>query len=225
MTKTGQTPKTGSSCRDVAVTCTTLRMLHTPLWKHCKAEIYQSFFGTVQIPWSSTSSVSSSSPPSHADLFTMRAILLEYIPGHTIRQVAQKVPQHAWQDVCNQAICIVDSCSDFGVLNKDVRLDNFIVTRTSPARRGTEPEKKKQQQQDTETNPEIYKVYMIDFAQCRLRRPGKTDHDWGRAKWIQDEEGAIGTVLRHRLQQDTGVQLEYEPSLRLLQWAPAEDDD
>lgn len=37
---------------------------------------------------------------------------------------------------------------------------------------------------------------MIDFAQCRLRREDEDDELWKQAKWSEDEEGAVGYVLK-----------------------------
>ena len=39
-------------------------------------------------------------------------------------------------------------------------------------------------------------VVMIDFAQCRLRREDEDDELWKQAKWSEDEEGAVGYVLK-----------------------------
>ncbi|KAK7413653.1 hypothetical protein QQX98_007435 [Neonectria punicea] len=107
----------------------------------------------------------------------------------------------SWQDIVDQAIRIVHVLGDNNILNADVRPDSFVVV----------PE------------DQAYRVFMIDFGQCRLRRDDESDAEWGRAKWIQDEEGAVGAVMRSRLKK-VGFELRFEPSWRYLAWAPGEDD-
>ena len=57
-----------------------------------------------------------------------------------------------------------------------------------------------------------YEVFMIDFALSRLRESGETDYEWRRAKWSQDEEGAIGYVMKNRLKGG----IKYKPSHRYI---------
>ena len=64
---------------------------------------------------------------------------------------------------------------------------------------------------------------MIDFAQCRFRGEDESDLKWGRAKWSQDEEGAIGAVMKARLKK-FGFNLKYKRSMRYLEWAEREGD-
>ncbi|KAG9121969.1 hypothetical protein FRC07_001835 [Ceratobasidium sp. 392] len=91
-------------------------------------------------------------------------VLLEAIPGITLEDVdPRSIDVSA---VLNSALRIVDTCGDLGVLNRDVRLGNFIVKPDSS-------------------------VVMIDFAQTRFRRADKNDLDWKRAKWSEDEEGSL----------------------------------
>ncbi|TGO45749.1 hypothetical protein BCON_0368g00010 [Botryotinia convoluta] len=73
-----------------------------------------------------------------------------------------------------------------------------------------------------------YRVIMLDFAQCTFREPEETDKQWGRKKWNQDEEGAIGLVMRHRLKK-LDYNFPFEHSNHFLEWAetefPSEDED
>jgi hypothetical protein len=62
---------------------------------------------------------------------------------------------------------------------------------------------------------------MIDLAECRFREDGESDFSWGRAKHRQDEEGAVGFVMKNRLK-EVGFELEYKPSGRFLRWAESE---
>lgn len=134
--------------------------------------------------------------------FLIKGILLEYIPGFSLSDLSSKpsAPPEAYQGIVDQGIRIVHALSDRNVLNKDVRPDNFIV-----------------QEQDMK-----FRVVMVDFGQSRLRREDESDFDWGRAKWQQDEEGAVGLVMRHRLKKAAGIEISYVPSYRYLEYAERE---
>jgi hypothetical protein len=101
---------------------------------------------------------------------------------------------------------------DNDILNTDVRPNNFIV---SSRRDGMEPE--------GVGEGGGYQVFMLDFGQSRVRREDQSDFDWGRAKWRQDEEGAAGLVMQHRLRK-LGAAINYEPSLRYVEFAECEED-
>ncbi|KAF9772125.1 hypothetical protein IL306_010183 [Fusarium sp. DS 682] len=135
------------------------------------------------------------------ELYKQKGILLQYLHGFSLSTMVQNAPKASWQRIVDQAIQIVHVLSDHDILNADVRPDNFIIV----------PE-------DDE-----YKVFMIDFGQCRFRRQDESDLEWGRAKWTQDEEGAVGAVMASRLKK-VGFDLHFEPSYRYLAWAPGEDD-
>ena len=140
---------------------------------------------------------------STSKFYSIKGILLEHIPGFTLAQLTDKAPREFWQKICNEAVRLVQICNDQNILNKDIRTSNFIVSLSS-AKDGN-------------------RVVLIDFAQCRLRGPNESDSQWGRAKWIQDEEGAIGLVMKSRLHK-VGFELEFNSSLRYLDWAPGEND-
>ncbi|CAH0057898.1 unnamed protein product [Clonostachys solani] len=131
------------------------------------------------------------------ELYQLKGILLQYLSGFSLSSMIQNTPRSSWQGIVDQAIQIVHVLGDNDILNTDVRPDNFVVVPKDQA----------------------YRVFMIDFGQCRLRRKDESDAEWGRAKWTQDEEGAVGAVMRTRLSQ-----LQYEPSWRYLPWAPGEND-
>ncbi|KAG8739448.1 hypothetical protein FRC10_005621 [Ceratobasidium sp. 414] len=97
----------------------------------------------------------------------VRGVLLEVIPGINLDSIQ---PQSVDLDaLIFGAMRIVDLCGDMGVLNKDVRLGNFIVKPDGS-------------------------VVMIDFALARLRSMEEDDLAWKRAKWGEDEEGCIGYI-------------------------------
>ena len=127
--------------------------------------------------------------------------MLEYLPGFNLSRLAEMAPRNTWQDVCDEAIRIVHTYSSYGVLNRDVRPENFIVGDTHP-----------------------HRVVLIDLARCQLRSQQESDAAWDRRKWRQDEEAAIGLVMKLKLAQEANFELEYEPSLKYLEWAPGEDD-
>ncbi|CAO2649274.1 Nn.00g066590.m01.CDS01 [Neocucurbitaria sp. VM-36] len=137
------------------------------------------------------------------ELFRPKGILIELIEGFTLAGLNQHIaPKSSWQSIIDQAIQIVNLLSDHDILNEDVRASNILV---SPRSNG------------------LYRVCMIDFAQCRLRERDESDLDWGRAKWRQDEEGAVGLVMKTRLAKK-GFKLDYTPSMRYLDWAAREGD-
>jgi len=135
------------------------------------------------------------------ELYRPKGVLLQYLPGFSLTTLADNAPKESWQGIVDQAIQIVHILDDHGILNADVRPDNFIIV----------------------PKDDEYQVFMIDFGQCRFRREDESDEQWGRAKWIQDEEGAVGYVMRMMLRK-VGFELRYEPSNRYLPWAPGEDD-
>ncbi|KXX73193.1 Casein kinase I RAG8 [Madurella mycetomatis] len=139
--------------------------------------------------------------------FQIKGILLQYIPGFSLRDLGTKAPPGSWQEIVDQAVEIARSLGDHDVLNKDVRPDNFIVSHRA----------------SNGNSPEGFKVFMIDFGQSRVRRDDESDFDWGRAKWRQDEEGAVGLVMQHRLR-NLGA-ISYTPSARYLEFAEGEDEE
>ncbi|KAG8742315.1 hypothetical protein FRC10_001674 [Ceratobasidium sp. 414] len=99
----------------------------------------------------------------------VRGVLLEFVPGISLDNIDPASPD--LDTVLRDAIRIVHTYGDLGVLNTDVRLGNFIV----------KPDRS---------------VVMVDFAQSRLRREDETDLEWKREKWTEDEEGGIGFAAK-----------------------------
>ncbi|KAF5019283.1 hypothetical protein F66182_8715 [Fusarium sp. NRRL 66182] len=128
------------------------------------------------------------------ELFKQQGILLQYLAGFSLSTLVDNAPETSWQAIVDQAIEIVHVLGDHGILNADVRPDNFIVV----------------------PKDDSYQVFMIDFGQCRFRRENESDAEWGRAKWRQDEEGAVdragkfgsyGIALDFNLPQEIGVKV------------------
>lgn len=108
-------------------------------------------------------------------------ILLEYIEGFPLTDIADHTPRECWQSICEEAIQILHRMGDHGILNEDVKTRSFIVKKDTRAE-------------------SRYKVVMIDFALCNFRKDYADNVDWSEAKAIQDEEGAVGLIMQDRLE-------------------------
>lgn len=105
--------------------------------------------------------------------------MIEFIEGYSLSDLAKYEPQSAWQSICDEAIRIVNLIGDHQILNEDVKPHNTLI-----------------QKQATLSKHEVFN---IDFAQCRFRGDYESEADWKHEKWRQDEEGAIGYVMAHKL--------------------------
>lgn len=101
---------------------------------------------------------------------SVQGILLEFVPGVNLCSIDPS--QANLGNLVPGAIHIFSVCGDMGVLNKDVRMENFIVKFDGSG------------------------LAMVDFAQSRLRGDSETDEEWRRAKMDQDEESAIGYMAQ-----------------------------
>lgn len=121
----------------------------------------------------------SNGPEPEGEYLDCPAILLEVIHGFTLEDIAENAPREVWQEVCDEAIRIVNDIGDHGIRNEDVQPRNFIVHKDERTGR--------------------FRPIMIDFARCVLRSEGEDDNVWGYWKATQDEEGAIGRVMGKKL--------------------------
>ena len=124
--------------------------------------------------------------------FEVRGILLELITGYSLADLAKYAHQSLWQRICDEAIHTVNLISDHGILNEDVKPRNVLIR--------------------THDKDSEYEIVIIDFAQCRFREMNQSEAVWKHEKSRQDEEGAIGFVMAHKLK---GA-FEYRPSYRFL---------
>jgi hypothetical protein len=131
----------------------------------------------------------------HQKYFDICGILLERINGFRLSELTENAPKCHWQSICDAAVSIVNAVSDCGILNKDVRPDNFMV-RKIPANTGT-----------------VYKPIMLDFALSRMRGSEESSAEWQEAKRSEDEEGGIGAVMQNKLSKK-GSGYIYQPSFR-----------
>lgn len=126
--------------------------------------------------------LSSSSSCSFSPGFRCPGILLEFIPGFSLADMADHAPKDQWQYVGDEAIRILHAIADLGVLNKDVQRRSFIVRWDQHIGR--------------------FRPVMIDFNLVVFREEVKSELEWRKRKADQDEEGAIGMVLQRKLYPD-----------------------
>lgn len=131
------------------------------------------FLGRVTMPGYSSQSMAVSK---YVDC---PGILLQYIEGFPLTDPASYAPKETWQNICEDAIRIVNIIGDRDTLNEDVKPRNFIVHK--------------------EPVGSHFKVFMIDFALCKFRRQDQDEQDWREWKAMQDEEGAVGYVMQRYL--------------------------
>jgi hypothetical protein len=136
------------------------------------------------------------------ELEQIPGILMEFIDGFTLAQIADNAPPASWQQIVDQAIQNVHLVSDHDIRNDDIRTSNILVAPSASDVGG-------------------YRVVTIDFGQCKFRQEADADLDWYREKSICDEEGAVGRVMRNRLAK-LGFELKYKSSGRYDEWADRE---
>ena len=131
-------------------------------------------------------------PEQFRKYFDIRGILIEYIEGFNLSELEIKAPKSQWQVICDNAIDIVHLIGDHGILNNDVRPENFLVR----------------------SNPEgKYQVFQIDFSDAH-HRDGLSWETWQERKYSFDEEGAIGLVMKLLLKGG----IEFERSSKWLEY-------
>jgi hypothetical protein len=111
--------------------------------------------------------------------FDCPGILLEYIDGFPLTSLQDFAPKVAWQQICENAISIVNKIGSQNVRNEDVKTRSLIIRK------------------DSRTGD--FTPLMMDFGHCVIRKPDQDDHDWRESKAHQDEEGAIGLVMERLL--------------------------
>ena len=107
-------------------------------------------------------------------------LLLEYVPGYALTDLADRAPKADWQSICEEAIHIVHLVGKRGVINRDVKTRNIMVHRKEGSKR--------------------YRVVMLDFGLCYFRSQAKDDTEFREWQADQDEEGAVGKVMWRKLE-------------------------
>ncbi|PVI02956.1 hypothetical protein DM02DRAFT_699754 [Periconia macrospinosa] len=127
-------------------------------------------FARLSMPHSSNLSNEYIGPP---------GLLLEFIRGFPLADLAGHAPSDDWQYICEDAIRIVNVIGDRGIRNGDVKPRNILVRK------------------DADTQK--FKVFLIDFGLCTFRKQNQDDRDWREWKALEDEEGAVGLVMERKL--------------------------
>jgi hypothetical protein len=76
-------------------------------------------------------------------------IIMQYIEGFPLTDIATELPSERWQWVCDTAIKIIHRIQDHGISNTDVNTRSFIVCPT--------------------TEREDERIFMTDFGNCFFR--------------------------------------------------------
>ncbi|QIW98793.1 hypothetical protein AMS68_004311 [Peltaster fructicola] len=120
-------------------------------------------------------------------------ILMQYIKGSSLDNLATTMHRQYWQATCDRAIQIIHHVQDRGICNTDTNVRCFIV----------------QGHKIVEGVPEIF---MVDFGQCLFRDRFESEEDFRRKQADADEEGAIGVIMQRKLKDD----YKYRPSLTAM---------
>lgn len=145
-------------------------------------------------------------PPEVASYFDVRGILLERIDGYNLEDIATSpiAPPASdnlleWRQIIQSAVDLAHEINLHGVIMEDCAPRNMVVDEQSQTPR------------------------FVDFAQCDFR--DELANLWHKWKWHEyddwdpdveywenadgaDNTGAIGAVMVHRVQQETGVKLD-----------------
>lgn len=125
------------------------------------------------------------------ELFDIPGILIEYIDGFSMTDLALHVPESQWPSMVDRAGEVISIVINTGeVVNSDVRPDNMLVCRDDKYDGG-------------------WRFVMIDFALCETREEDETDDDWGIRKHREDEENALSAKMWIKLRY-IGYDLEWK---------------
>lgn len=135
------------------------------------------------------------------ELFDIPGILIEYIDGFRLSDLTKHTDETEWNYLVNRAVDVTgEILNPSNVLNQDVRPDNMMVCRDPAWERG-------------------YRLVMIDFGNCRFRGDDETMEEWGLAKHRQDEDGAMGEIMKIKLKEQVGFFADCQHRLSWLKYA------
>ncbi|KAL1845059.1 hypothetical protein VTK73DRAFT_1212 [Phialemonium thermophilum] len=147
--------------------------------------------------------------PAVAELFVVPGILIEYVQGFRMSDLARNIDRSDWNRFVNRAVDVTRHIlKDSDVINQDVRPDNMLVCRTAPGG-----------EDDDDDAGRGYRFVMVDFGLCRFREEGETIEKWGLAKHRQDEEGAMGEVMKIKLREEAGFEADFKNPLTWIDYA------
>ncbi|THW89456.1 hypothetical protein D6D18_06936 [Aureobasidium pullulans] len=139
-----------------------------------------------------SASISSIDPDEHSEVVSISGLLLQHIEGFHMTDVHEHLPYEHWQSTVDSAIEVLHRIQACGILNRDINTRSFIV------------------------NPLTRKVMMIDYGLVGFREDCEDEQTWDMVQANQDEEGAVGQVMRAMLKSkgDGGKGIVYKPSER-----------
>jgi serine/threonine protein kinase len=109
---------------------------------------------------------------------SIRALLMEYIPGFTLENLVTEAPESDWAPICDQAIEVIRKIADNDFINFDIKPRNIIIRRSDEG---------------------LYQVFYLDFGECRFRDSSDSDEMWRERKSQKNEEGAVGYIMMNRI--------------------------
>ena len=126
-------------------------------------------------------------------------ILIQYLPGFPLQDLydseSPPAPRSAWQSIVDDGVRIVQ------YINTKM---NFINRDVDGCRRNTiihwDPIRQR------------WKLKMISFGHCMIRKEGTSDWEWRRLQAQEDEEGAIGLYTQSRLKKNKDFDCVYQRS-------------
>lgn len=110
--------------------------------------------------------------------FTVRGILLEYIEGYNLADLkSADVPLKYWRGIADAATRTVVEVGKRGILNRDVKLQNFIVRKDLG-------------------------VVQLDYSLCAFKDSYGSEREWRVATECQDEVGAVTVTMRRKIREN-----------------------
>ena len=132
-----------------------------------------------------------------AVFFQVPGILLEYIDGFTLADIALRIPDQprVWETVIKDTMAVAEAINDAGVLHNDCQPRNVLIA--SP-------------------NQGQYQSYFIDFSHCAFKADYKDtvdfldDDDFLCHLLARDNRNAIALLMIKRIEQKTPYRIEIE---------------
>lgn len=146
-------------------------------------------------------SVIDNSPKRPADLpaafFQIPGILLEYIDGFTLADIALHIPDQprVWETVVKNAMAVAEAINNAGVLHNDCQPRNVLIANPKQGQ---------------------YQSYFIDFAHCAFKTDYKDTEDFLNDDGFlchllaRDNRRAIALLMIKRIEQRTPFKIEIE---------------
>lgn len=125
-------------------------------------------------------------------------LLLQYIPNAfslediVVANPPPPAPRQSWQYIIDDAIRIVMLIRSHEIINSDDKCRNSLV------------------RWDAATDK--YKVFMMDFGQCRFRQPSDSEDDWMGEQSFTNDEDAVGMTMQMQLDKYRGGGYEWHES-------------